>query len=175
MGTAVALSRRRLGCALESVQTFRPHANLVRFVTSDDGGRTWSWTREERRVLYQPAKPDFMALAPYLTRLADGALACVFCTDEDRDQPDRSGTPPGRLNMDVKLVTSADGGRTWGAPETVYADTHRAYLPGLVEVKAGRVLASFVDPKAGKALGRFGTPEVSPVTRAFPSAKARGR
>src|SRR5262249_52889688 len=43
MGTVVALSRNRLLCALESVQTTPPHAGVIRYVTSDDGGSTWSW------------------------------------------------------------------------------------------------------------------------------------
>jgi hypothetical protein len=176
MGTVVALSPTRLLCALESVQTSPPHANVVRYVTSDDGGKTWSWQRRERGVLYQPAKRDFMALAPFLTRLAEGTLACAFCTDEDRDQPDRSGTPPHGLHMDIKVVTSADGGRTWSPPEAVYAETHRAYLPGLTETAPGHLLASFLDTKRGQTLGRVGTRESDSAVRTamFPPARARG-
>ena len=48
----------------------------------------------------------FASLAPYLTRLADGKLICIFCTDEDQDQPTRPGSPPGAARWDVKLITS---------------------------------------------------------------------
>jgi hypothetical protein len=155
MGTVVALDRKRLFCALESVQVAPPHAAVVRYVTSDDGGATWSWKQRERGVLYQPAKKDFMSLSPQLSRLSDGTLACIFCTDEDRETPDRAGTPPHRLNMDIKLVTSRDKGQTWSSAQTV-ADSHRCYLPGLVEVKRGTLLATWVDFGAGRTLGRIG-------------------
>lgn len=156
MGTVVALDRRRLFCALESVQTAPPHAAVVRSVVSDDGGATWSWKTRERDVLYQPAKADFMSLSPQLTRLSDGTLVCIFCTDEDRSTPDRAGTPPPRLNMDIKIVTSSDKGKTWSPAQTV-TDSHRAYLPGLVEVRKGTVLATWIDFAAGRTLGRVGT------------------
>jgi hypothetical protein len=155
MGTVVALAKNRLLCALESVGVTPPHANLVRAVTSGDGGRTWSWKRDARAVLYQPAKKDYMALSPYLTRLADGTAVCVFCTDEDREKPDRSGTPPHQLNMDIKLVLSGDGAKSWSAPETV-STSHRTYLPGVVETRPGELLVSWIDFAAGKPLGRAG-------------------
>ena len=126
----------RLIAVFESVHARPPHANLVRFVTSDDGGRTWSWSTVERGVVYEPSKPDdFMALAPWLIRLRDGMLLCLFCTDEDRDEPDVSGTPPRRMNLDIKCVTSRDDGRTWSRlASLVYAGTHRNYLPGVIEL-----------------------------------------
>lgn len=155
MGTVVALSRNRLLCALESVGVTPPHANLVRAVLSEDAGKTWSWQRGERGVLYQPARKEYMALSPYLTRLADGMVVCVFCTDEDRAQPDRSGTPPPRLNMDIKLVTSRDSAKPWSSPETI-STSHRAYLPGIVETRPGELLTTWIDFAAGKNLGTLG-------------------
>ena len=155
MGTTVSLGGKRLLCALESVQTAPPHAAVVRYVTSEDGGATWSWSGQERGTLYQPMKKDFMALSPQLSRLSDGTLACIFCTDEDRPTPDRAGTPPHRLNMDIKVITSRDKGRTWSSAQTV-ADSHRCYLPGLVEVKRGSLLATWIDFAAGRTLGRMG-------------------
>lgn len=156
MGTVVALSRRRLFCALESVQTTPPHAAVVRFVTSEDGGNTWSWQKSERSILYQPSHPNFMSLSPALIRLSDGTLACVFCTDEDREKPDRAGTPPHLLNMDIKLVLSSDGGKTWQPPSRI-TESHRAYLPGLIEVRKGKLLATWIDfAEHGRTLGRFG-------------------
>jgi hypothetical protein len=137
------------------VQVTPPHANLVRAVISEDSGKTWSWKRAERAVLYQPSKKDYMSLSPYMTRLNDGTVVCVFCTDEDRARPDRSGTPPHQLNMDIKLVQSRDAAKTWSAPETI-STSHRAYLPGVVERRPGELLAVWVDFVAGKPVGRIG-------------------
>jgi hypothetical protein len=127
---------RRLIAVFESVQTRPPHANLVRSVSSDDGGRTWSWSKVERGIVYEPPKPgDFMALAPWLVRLRDGTLLCVFCTDEDRDKANVSGTPPRRMNLDIKYVICRDDGQAWSTSATLaYAGTHRNYLPGVVEL-----------------------------------------
>ena len=154
MGTVVALSKNRLLCPLESVEVMPPHANLVRAVFSDDGGKTWSWQRGERAVLYSPQKTDFMALSPYLTRLSDGTVLCIFCTDEDRDLPNRSGTPPHLLTMDVKVVRSRDAAKTWSRSETI-STSHRAYLPGIVETRRGELLAVWMDFVAGKTLGKY--------------------
>ena len=152
MPSVVELDGGRLIAAFESVQVRPPHANLVRYVTSDDGGRTWSWREAERGVLYQPARGgDFMALAPWMIRLHDDqTLLCVFCTDEDRERPDVSGTPPHRLNMDVKYVSSTDGGRTWDRDATlVYAGGHRNYLPGVAQLHRGGVMVQLLDYTRG--------------------------
>ncbi|HSV73852.1 MAG TPA: sialidase family protein [Chthonomonadales bacterium] len=153
MATVIEVARGHLLCVFESVQTFAPHANVVRWVESRDGGRSWSWERTERGVVYEPRDRRFMALAPWVARMPSGALICVFVTDEDRATPDRSGTPPPYLNMDAKLVVSRDGGRTWSAPVTFYAETHRAYMPGIVPLKepgpGEAFLALVLDTRAG--------------------------
>lgn len=154
MPSVVELSGGHLLCVLESVQTFLPHAGVIRCVESRDGGRTWSWVREERRVVYQPRNTDFMALAPWVTKLWDDTLLCVFITDEDRSTPDKPGTPPPLLNMDVKCVWSTDGGRTWSRPaQTIYNDTHKCYMPGVGVLKrnAGEaeILVLFLETEKG--------------------------
>lgn len=149
MASVVELPDGRLLCAFESVQVAPPHANLVRLVESADGGRSWSWLREERRVLYQPADTRYMALAPWMVRLQSGRLLCLFCTDEDREKPDRSGTPPRALNMDLKCVTSSDDGRTWSPPAVVDAEGHKDYLPGVAELRPGELLAAWWDTLRG--------------------------
>lgn len=145
MATVVSLGKGKLICAYESVQTEPPHAGVIRYVTSDDDGKTWSWTKREREVLFQPAKKDFMALAPCLIRLSEKNLACIFVTDEDRETPDKAGTPPHLLHMDVKMVLSRDGGMTWDKKATiVYGDSHRAYLPWLAPISKDRFIASWL-------------------------------
>jgi hypothetical protein len=167
MPSVVELEAGRLLVVCESVQVRPPHANVVRFVTSEDGGRTWSWERAERGVVYAPEKKGFMALSPWVIRLADGRLWCVFCTDEDRERADVSGTPPRGLNMDVKSVTSEDGGRTWETrAATVYAGGHRNYMPGAVQLSVGErkgailvQFADFTEKGYRGVLGTWGTVE----------------
>ena len=153
MGTVVSTGKR-LTCAFESVSTAPPHENLVRFVTSADDGANWSWQKSERKTLYAPPKPKFMALSPFLISRTDGSLTCVFCTDEDREKPDRSGTPPPKLNMDIKQVVSRDGGETWSASMAIFAGGHRNYLPGLVALPKGKSLALWLDFAQNKLLAR---------------------
>jgi hypothetical protein len=142
----------------ESVEVRRPHANVVRSVTSDDGGKSWSWSKVEREVVYEPQKTgDFMALVPWVIRLSDGTLVCVFGTDEDRDTPDVSGTPPRQMHLDIKSVTSRDGGHTWSRPAAlVYGGTHRNYLPGVIErsKRPGELVLQLLDYDRGYVLLR---------------------
>lgn len=150
MGSVVELPAKRLICAFESVQTAPPHGGLIRRVISDDGGTTWSWQKKERAVLYEPANRTFSAYAPSLTRLPRGLLLCVFATNEDREKPDKPGTPAPDLNLDIKYKLSYDNGRTWpGKPRVIYTETHKAYMPGIVSLKQGRVLALFLDMGKG--------------------------
>jgi hypothetical protein len=146
MATVVELPSGRLLCALESVQVDRPHAGVARLVTSDDGGRAWSWRHRERAVLYEPKDRRFLVFAPWLIRLPDGTLACVFVTSEDMPEPGVSGTPAHLLKLDVKYVLSRDGGTTWDrSARPLYAGTHRNYLPGLVVLPSRSLLLTFLD------------------------------
>ena len=161
MASVVELEAGHLLCALESCQVSLPHANVIRLVTSDDGGKTWSWRTAERRLLYAPAKPNFMAVAPWMIRLHDGALACVFATDEDRDVPDKAGTPPPEMHMDIKCALSADGGQTWSREATtVDGASHRTYMPGIAELSrkpyAGTLLVLYLDTQQGCFRGKRG-------------------
>lgn len=146
MASVVELESGRLLAALESVQTDKPHANLIRFVTSDDGGATWSWPDNGRGVLFEPADRRHMAVSPWLAQGPDGMLVCVFATDEDRAGPDPPGTPPVRLNMDIKCVLSRDGGQTWTRQaQPVFTNSHRAYAPGAAVLQDGSLLVTFAD------------------------------
>jgi hypothetical protein len=86
MPSVLQVGRTRLLCAFESVQTKPPHAGLVRTVTSEDGGKTWSWLRREREVLYEPKNTRYHAFAPSLTKLPNGELLALIATNEDRPE-----------------------------------------------------------------------------------------
>jgi len=154
MGSVVEISPDRLVCALESVQTSTPHAGVVRYVTSEDGGRTWSWAAKERGILYEPQNSKFSAYAAWIARLQDESLLCVFVTNEDRSVPDKPGTPPPELNCDLKYVVGSSDGRQWSAvSEMLYSDGHNAYMPGITVLRhgpdAGAVLVLFLDTEKG--------------------------
>ncbi|MCX7018770.1 MAG: sialidase family protein [Candidatus Sumerlaeota bacterium] len=130
-----AASGGRLVCALESVKIDPPCKGNVRCVTSDDGGKTWSWQKEERRILYQPKDVNYNSLAPWMIRLSDGTLLCVFVTDEARATPDTPATA--RLDEDLKCVFSFDGGVTWSEKAQTISADHPCYLPGVIELTRG--------------------------------------
>lgn len=145
MCTVVETSPGKLLCVFESVDVRFPHKGVLRSVTSEDGGATWSWQHEERPIIWRPADRTYNALAPWTIRLSSGALACVFVTDEDRATPDTPAT--GRLNQDVKAIYSFDDGKTWSKRPQMVADEHPCYLPGIVELRhgshAGRVVVQY--------------------------------
>ena len=150
MASVVELPSGQLLCVLESVQTDPPHANCIRLVSSEDGGRTWSWQYEERRILFQPSKPDHLAVSPWVTRLPGGRLLCVFATDEDQPSSSRPGTLARFLKTDVKHVVSPDQGRTCSrTSHTLFAETHHTYATGVLPLRDGSLLATFQDFATG--------------------------
>lgn len=160
MCSVVETAPGRLLCVFESVDVVPPFRGVLRRVTSDDGGLTWSWAREDRPVVWRPADHTYNALAPWTIRLSSGTLLCVFVTDEDRPVPDVPSTS--RLDEDVKAVYSHDDGKTWSPrPQTIAAD-HPCYLPGVVELKRGprrgQVLLQYTSRRVPSI--RYGTPAV---------------
>ncbi len=135
MCSVVEVSKNKLLCAFETVHVAPPHRGPPMSVTSDDGGKTWSWSKAERRVLYQPRDADFNALASWMIMLSDGRLLCVFTTDEDRKKPGVASTAV--LSQDVKYIISRDKGRTWSKPALIDA-YYPCYFPGVCELLHAR-------------------------------------
>lgn len=135
MCTVLEIAPEKLLCVFESVDVSPPHKGVLRKVTSEDNGGTWSWQKKERPIVWRPENPTYNALAPWTIRLRSGPLVCVFVTDEDRETPDIPAT--GRLNQDVKAVYSFDEGATWSKRPQTVSDEHPCYLPGLVQLKHG--------------------------------------
>lgn len=101
-------------------------------------------------MLFESAKPDHLAMSPWLIQLRSGELICVFATDEDRETPGVSGRPPSEYRMDIKCVFSADDGLSWlPFGRTVFDETHRNYMPGITELQDGSLLVTFVDHAQG--------------------------
>ena len=147
MGSIIETRRGRLLCVFETVDTAPPHAGIIMAVTSEDGGRTWSWSRRERNVVYQAADRRFGAYCPWIARAQDGRIVCVFGLNEGRPEPIRGGTPLPALGLDIVAVESRDDGATWSKPVRVYEGTHRNALPGIVMLPGPdrRVLAHWLD------------------------------
>jgi hypothetical protein len=131
MMSVVELSPNKLLMAFESVSIKPPHENVIRSVTTQNGGASWSWAREERQILYATPKRGFLAFAPWLAPLCRGRFICVFCTDEDRDVASISGTPPHRIKADIKYVTSSNAGKSWTTSTPLADESHAYYLPGV--------------------------------------------
>jgi len=134
-----------LGCALETVTTTSEHASQIMFVTSTDNGKRWSWQDAERTVIFRSEKPRYAAYSPWLTKLSNGTLACVFTSNDRAETFDLPGTPAGRLHGDVMLSVSTNMGKTWSKAEVVYAGGNRNYMPQLLEVTPGKLVCLSLD------------------------------
>ncbi len=136
MCSVVELPSRRLICAFEGVQNYPPHRGLLRTTTSDDGGKSWSWQKQERATLYEPADRNFNVTAPWMVRLENGALLCVFTTDEDRLAPGVIST--GKLEMNLKCVLSLDEGGRWQSRAQTIDSRYTIYFPGVTQLRYGK-------------------------------------
>ncbi|KAL1610138.1 hypothetical protein SLS60_001803 [Paraconiothyrium brasiliense] len=83
---------------------------VVSSVTSNDDGKTWG---NRQRVFTPPSGKA--AGAPQVWNVW-GTLVVSFLTDEDRE------STTGYANCATKIMTSTDGGKTWGNKFTVFAD-----------------------------------------------------
>lgn len=159
MCTVLEQDGGRLLCALESVQTTGGHGNVVRYVTSNDGGRNWSWQWQERMVIYSPADHRYNATAPWMARLSGGEILCILTTDEDRATPGESST--GILYQDLKFALSYDNGATWTIPKQTLLPTSEAagqtWRYALNTPAAGWETPAFNDTAWLQGLGGFGT------------------
>lgn len=151
MPSVVRLEKSKLGCALETVTTTLEHASQIMFVTSNDNGNHWSWETSERTVIYRSEKLRYAAYSPWLTRLSNGHLACVFTANDRAETFDPPGTPAGKLHGDILVSTSMDQGQTWSKAEVVYAGGNRNYMPQLLEVSPGKLVCLSLD----HAIDRF--------------------
>jgi hypothetical protein len=147
MGTMVELPDGKLLCVFETVDTAPPHAGVIMAVTSSDGGATWSWQTRERAMVYQPADRRYGAYQPWLSRLPDGTIVCVFGRNEGRAQPVPGGTPLPGLGLDIVAILSRDNGRSWTRPVSLYEGTHRNALPGVLTLPGSppRLLVHWLD------------------------------
>ncbi|MDB5326887.1 MAG: hypothetical protein JWM57_2456, partial [Phycisphaerales bacterium] len=104
MATAVELPDGRLLVTAESVRREQPHTNVVRSVTSADGGRTWDWQDHEPPIVFAPAAVDHMAVSPWVIGLRSVELACFFSSDEDQSRTSRPGDSQAKFNADLKMT-----------------------------------------------------------------------
>ena len=88
-------------------------------ITSSDDGNTWG----NRQTVYLPTGTDNNAGAPQVVNVG-GTLCVSFMTDEDTQEHDWIN------GAGAKLITSGDGGSTWGNKIEVFAP--QANWPGLL-------------------------------------------
>ncbi|KAL6712725.1 hypothetical protein ACLMJK_009663 [Lecanora helva] len=81
-------------------------------ITSTDDGKTWG----NRRTIYNPSSPNTSAGAPQIATVGT-SLAVSFQTNEDQVLTAPASDYVGKVA--AKLITSTDGGATWGNKITV--------------------------------------------------------
>lgn len=97
-------------------------------VRSTDDGATWSG----RRQVYAPTGTNNNAGAPQIICVGGTTLVASFMTDEDTSAhawPNQAST---------KIVTSNDGGLTWGHKTTVFSS--QSFWPGLLTLNGSAFL-----------------------------------
>ena len=106
----------------------------VASITSSDDGKTWS----NRKTVYTPDSPNTSAGAPQIVKTG-GTLCVSFMTNEDStlSTPSAGYT----TNTAAKLITSGDGGLTWGNKITV--GQVESVWPGLYTVDGSSFLMLF--------------------------------
>jgi hypothetical protein len=112
----------------------------VSAVFSHDDGISWG----ERRVMYLPRNGG-SAGAPQIYNVW-GTLVLSFMTDEDTGS---SGYDGGEM----KVMTSTDGGRTWGP--SVVVGPARAHWPGIFNVDPTHFLALYSRDGFGLVTQRY--------------------
>ncbi|KAL8941403.1 MAG: hypothetical protein Q9211_001844 [Gyalolechia sp. 1 TL-2023] len=95
-------------------------------VFSTDDGKSWSG----RKTIYTPSSPNTSAGAPQVINSGGGTLVVSFLTNED----EALGTPSSSYTdrSAAKVVTSEDGGQTWGNKVTV--GEPQSSWPGLLDL-----------------------------------------
>ncbi|MCJ1485724.1 hypothetical protein MMC06_005899 [Schaereria dolodes] len=94
-------------------------------ITSSDDGFTWG----NRQTVYTPDTSGTSAGAPQVICVG-GTLAVSFMTNEDTAAPSSGYTS----DTAAKLVTSPDGGSTWG--NKIMVGTVQSAWPGLLQIDA---------------------------------------
>ena len=112
-------------------------------VRSADDGATWG----NRRLVYAPSAANANAGAPQVISVGS-TLVASFMTDEDSP----NGQWPAGAAM--KVVTSTNGGASWGGKTTIFSSSPNSYWPGLLSLDTGSFLA----------LADQGGPKVKKVT-----------
>ena len=103
-------------------------------ITSSDDGKTWG----NRHTVYTPDGPNTSAGAPQIVNVG-GTLCVSFMTNEDStlSAPSNGYTS----NTAAKLITSGDGGLTWGNKITV--GQVLSVWPGLYDLGGTSLLMLF--------------------------------
>ncbi|KAK0773651.1 hypothetical protein LTR91_025469 [Friedmanniomyces endolithicus] len=111
----------------------------VNSITSFDDGKTWG----NRQRVYTPTGTNNNAGAPQIVTVG-GTLCVSFMTDEDTQQHHWI------IGADDKIITSGDGGATWGNKITVFGV--QSNWPAMLSLdrKSLLYMADFRGPKAQK-------------------------
>ncbi|KAA8641950.1 hypothetical protein EYZ11_010231 [Aspergillus tanneri] len=110
--TRLAPNSKKMIAVFESLT---PNTGITSITSSDDGK---SWSRD-RRTVYKGTNGPPSESAPQVVRVGK-TLVASFSTWEDDRKAGKSKPP------NVKIVTSTDGGATWGQKTLVHKNCHWA-------------------------------------------------
>ncbi len=114
-----------------------PRGGRICMVQSSDEGRTWS----EPRVLFDGRQDD---RDPHIAALRDGTLVCSFFQYRSVE---------GKIEHDVCLVESRDGGKTWETEPRVLAKNRWAVSAPVRELPDGTQLLGVYTGDSSTAYG----------------------
>lgn len=103
-------------------------------ITSTDDGKTWGG----RKIIYTPVRPNTSSGAPQIINVG-GTLVVCFITNEDESLS--SPAPEYTGKTAVKLITSGDGGSTWGNKITV--GNVQSLWPGMLALDSKTFLTMY--------------------------------
>jgi len=147
MASAVDLGNNRIMLVTEGIEdnpSGGQYANVVRAIQSFDGGYTWDYSG--RQIVYQcgiysGSGRRYNAYCPVATRVGNGPVGVVFCTDEDfGGTPDNSWADVLTRRSHIKYIRTLQNFETWGDKQSIWTAGSQAYAPGIIETAFNELL-----------------------------------
>lgn len=132
--------------------THGPSGSSMSVLRSEDGGESWSPPLPVYQGISALASSVYPGTHKELRIAEDIGHAAVDPRTGRLYAVFTNGQPTDGRSLQVGLVTSGDGGRTWSAPLRVSADAAAAWRPALAVDARGRVAVSYLAPAPGAAV-----------------------
>ncbi|MCR5756134.1 MAG: glycoside hydrolase [Acetatifactor sp.] len=149
MASVVDLGNNRIMLVTEGIEDSASggqYANVVRAIQSFDGGLSWDYSG--RQIIYQcgidgGSGRRYNAYCPVATRVGNGPVGVVFCTDEDfGGTPDNSWADVTVRRSHIKYIRTLNNFETWGGKASIWTNGSQAYAPGIIETAFNELLVT---------------------------------